>query len=293
MYALRNTGIAAFTLCDCVDPTTWPTADAFALSEASYAYNSRASGDTIALATAARVTAALDSAWSKIVVGDYTTFYDSYNGYARLVSPVAFLLGAVGNLSPQLSPLNRILRGVVSTQRTSQALTYSNAELQQAETGGVDLIVGPPTTPGGNYFTPICARNTSSNTAMSGDEWTLMTNFIARSLASYAAGSIVGRSQSIKPNDPTRAQAKMLLDGFFATLADPSTGVGGYGMIDGWAVTCDLTNNPPALQQRGFLFAYAAVRYLNTVRYFVIKLAGGGNVDVSSQSTIPTAAQFG
>mgnify|MGYP003336130354 CR=1 FL=1 len=42
----------------------------------------------------------------------------------------------------------------------------------------------------------------------------------------------------------------------------------------------------------GFLFAYAAVRYLNTVRYFVIKLAGGGNVDVSSQATAPTASQF-
>lgn len=292
MYALRGTNVSAFTLCDLVDPTSWPTADTFALSESSYAVNSRPSGDTISAAVTARTTAALDSAWSKIVVGDYTTFFDTYNGLSRLVSPVAFFMGIYGNLSPQLSPLNRQLRGIVSTQRTAQFLPYASADIQQAEIGGVDLIVGPPTTPGGNYFTAICGHNTSSNVIQSGDEWTLLTNFIARSLQSYAAGQIVGSLQSTLANDPTRNRAKMLLDGFFATLADPTIGVGGYGMIQNWAVTCDNTNNTPQTIQRGLLFAFCQVQYLNTVRFFVIKLAGGGNVDVSSQATIPSAAQF-
>jgi hypothetical protein len=63
-------------------------------------------------------------------------------------------------------------------------------------------------------------------------------------------------------------------------------------MIDDFSVQCDLNNNPPNLQALGFLFAYCAVRYLNVVRYFVIKLAGGGNVNVSVQNTAPTPAQF-
>ena len=53
-----------------------------------------------------------------------------------------------GNSSPERSPLNKQLRGVVSTQRSVAAQTYSDAELMVAETGGVDLIVAPPTTPG-------------------------------------------------------------------------------------------------------------------------------------------------
>ena len=63
-------------------------------------------------------------------------------------------------------------------------------------------------------------------------------------------------------------------------------------MIDAWSVQCDLTNNPPALQARGYLFAYCTVRYLNEVRYFVVKLAGGGNVTVTTQSAPPSPTQF-
>jgi hypothetical protein len=119
-----------------------------------------------------------------------------------------------------------------------------------------------------------------------------MTWFLSRSIQSKAAGSIVGRLQSIRPNDKTRADAKALLDGFFAQLADPASGSNGNGMIDQWSVQCDLNNNTPAMQALGYLFAYCAVRYLNVVRYFVVKLAGGGNVQVTTQSTPPTPAQF-
>ena len=292
MYALRNTGVDAFTLVDSTATTTWSAADSFALSENSYSILSRPSGDTITAATAARVTAALDSSWSKIVVGDYVTFYDDFNQVTRLISPAAYAIGAFGNLSPEQSPLNKQIRGVVATQAIANGKTYSSAELSIASTGGVELMVGPPITPGGNYFTFITGRNTSSNLAASGDEYTRMTNFIARSLQGYATGTIVGKLQSIRPDDPTRQRAKMLLDSFFASLKSPSVGSNGYGLIDDAAVICDLSNNPIILQQRGFLFAYCAVRYLNVVRYFVIKLAGGGNVTVTSQSTAPAASQF-
>jgi hypothetical protein len=83
-----------------------------------------------------------------------------------------------------------------------------------------------------------------------------------------------------------------MLDGFFAQLADPAFGSAGNGIIDAFAVQCDLANNPPASQALGYLFAYCTVRYLNVVRYFVVKLAGGGNVVVTTQSTPPTPSQF-
>lgn len=291
MYAFRRTGIDAFTLCDISDSTTWAVQDGFGLSESCTAVFATPSGDSISGAVAARITAALDSFSSWLIAGDWPTFYDAQNGIARLVNPCAFGIGLLGNLSPEQSPLNKQIRGVVATQKSTASQAYSDAEISQAELGGVDLIVGPPTTPGGNYFTFITGRNASSNTSANGIEYTRMTMFLARSLQSKA-GTIVGRLQSSRPTDRTRSDAKALVDGFLASIRDPAVGSNGNGMIDDFATQCDLSNNPPALQARGFLFLYAKVRYLNVVRYFVIKLAGGGNVDVTTQLNPPSPAQF-
>jgi len=40
------------------------------------------------------------------------------------------------------------------------------------------------------------------------------------------------------------------------------------------------------------LFLYWQVRYLNVVRYFVIKFLGGGNVTVTVQTNAPAPSQF-
>jgi len=155
--------------------------------------------------------------------------------------------------------------------------------------------LGPLSSPGGYYYSFATGRNASSNTAANGIEYTRMTNFLIRTSQSKAAGSFVGRLQSIQPNDMTRAQAKALFDGLSAQLASPQVGLGinGQGMIDiPWLVTCDLTNNPPNLQALGYLFLYWQVRYLNVVRYFVVKFMGGGNVTVNVQSTPPSAASL-
>lgn len=292
MYALRATGLDAFTLIDVVDSTTWAAQDSFALSESCMAVTVTASGDSITSATATRKTAGLDDFPTWVIMGDWPSFFDSENGLTRLVSPSAFALGLLGNLSPEQSPLNKQIRGIVATQKSMAGTTYSDAELSVAETGGIDLIVGPPTTPGGDYYTFITGRNSSSNTSANGVEYTRLTMFLARSLQSKAAGSIVGRLQSMRPNDRTRADAKALIDGFLASLKDPSVGSNGNGIIDDFATQCDLNNNPAYLQARGFLFLYAKVRYLNVVRYFVIKLAGGGNVSISVQDTQPSPQQF-
>ncbi|WP_407146242.1 hypothetical protein [Bradyrhizobium sp. ORS 86] len=295
MYALRNSNCDCFTLCDLSTSAYYASIAAFGLSETMYAIHATQKGDSIANALATRINAGVDTPWFKLIMGDWPTFYDDYNGVSRLVNPSAYGIGIYGNLSPQQSALNKPLLGISATQRSQLGQTYSDTELSQINTGGIDVILPPSSSPGGYYFSFATGRNASSNTAANGDEYTRMTNFLIRAAQSKAAGSFIGRLQSIQPNDQTRAQAKALFDGFSAQLASPEVGLGinGQGMIDTpWSVVCDLSNNPPYLQALGYLFLYWQVRYLNVVRYFVVKFQGGGNVTITVQTTQPSPSQF-
>jgi hypothetical protein len=295
LYVLRNSRCDGFTLCDLSNAANNAAIISFGLSEAMTPCFATVSGDTIANALATRINSASDSPWGWLALGDWPTFYDSYNGVSRLINPSAYQIGILGNLSPQQSPLNKPLQGISATQRTTLGQTYSDAELSLINQGGIDVILGPQQSPGGYYFSFATGRNTSSNTAANGIEYTRMTNFLIRAAQSKAAGLLIGQLQSIQPNDQTRAKAKALFDGFSAQLASPQVGLGinGQGMIDTpWLVQCDLTNNPPNLQALGYLFLYWQVRYLNVIRYFVVKFQGGGNVTVSVQNTVPSPTQF-
>ena len=294
MYALRGSLVTDFELIDHTTSTAMAAISAFALSELMTPVFATVSGDNIANAITTVINSGNDTPWAWNILGDWPYFFDSFNGINRSVSPAAFGIGILGNLSPQQSPLNKPLQGVTATQRSQFGQPYSDAELSQINTGRIDVIVPPANSSGGFYFSFGSGRNGSSNTAANGIEYTRMTNFLMRTAKSKAAGSIVGALQSIQPNDQTRARAKALFDGFSAQLASPQvgTGIGGQGMIDQWAVQCDLNNNPPNLQALGYLFLYWQVRYLNVVRYFVVKFMGGGNVTVTVQNTAPTPQQL-
>ena len=295
MYAFRNSLVDCFTLCDLSTIADYAAIGAFALSESMMGIFASPSGDTINNALGTRISAGLDTPWFWYILGDWTYWYDAFNGVSRLSNPSMFGIGIVGNLSPQQNPLNKPLQGVSATQRSTAGQTYSDTELSLVNTGGIDTVKPPQQSPGGYYFSFASGRNSSSNTAANGIEYTRMTNFLIRTAKSKAAGSFIGRLQSIQPNDQTRQQAKALFDGFSAQLASPMVGLGlnGQGMIDTpWSVVCDLTNNPPALQALGYLFLYWQVRYLNVVRYFVVKFMGGGNVTVNVQNTPPAPQQL-
>lgn len=295
MYALRGSNCDAFTLCDMATTANYAAIASFGLSETMLPVLATQKSDTIANALSTRINSGIDTPWAWLIMGDWPSFYDSYNGLTRLINPTAIGIGILGNLSPQQSPLNKPLQGISATQRSTLGQTYSDTELTQINLGGIDVILPPNSSPGGYYFSFATGRNASSNTAANGIEYTRMTNFLIRAAQSKAAGSFVGMLQSIQPNDRTRELAKSLFDGFSAQLASPQVGlgIGGQGMIDApWSVVCDLTNNPPDMQARGYLFLYWQVRYLNVVRYFVVKFQGGGNVTVTSQTTQPTPAQF-
>lgn len=295
MYVLRSSNVDCFTLCDLSTVADYAAIASFGIQETMTPIFGSPSGDTIANALATRINAGVDTPWFWYLLGDWPSFYDSFNQVTRLVNPSAMGIGICGNLSPQQSPLNKPLQGVSATQRSTLGQTYSDTELSLINQGGIDTILSPPSSPGGYYFSFATGRNASSNTAANGIEYTRMTNFLIRAAQSKAAGSFVGQLQSIQPNDQTRQNAKALFDGFSAQLASSEVGLGinGQGMIDRpWLVQCDLLNNPPDLQARGYLFLYWQVRYLNVIRYFVIKFQGGGNVTVSVQSTQPSPSQF-
>lgn len=295
MYALRGSNVDCFTLCDMSTVSNYAAIASFAISETCFAIFGGPKSESIASALAVRINSGIDTPWFKYIMGDWPTFYDSYNGVSRLINPSAVGIGIYGNLSPQQSALNKPLQGISATQRSQLGQNYSDAELSLINQGGIDVILSPESSPGGYYFSFATGRNASSNTAANGDEYTRMTNFLIRASQSKAAGSFIGQLQSIQPNDQTRAKAKALFDGFSAFLASPEVGlgIGGSGIIDKpWSVVCDLSNNPPDLQARGYLFLYWTVRYLNVIRYFVVKFQGGGNVTVNVQSTQPSPTQF-
>jgi hypothetical protein len=292
MYALRSSGCDGFTLIDHATPSYWAAMEAFALSENMIPVVSTPSGTSYATTIADRVAAGADSPWAWIISGDWPTFFDAYNGVSRLINPTAFGIGILGNLGPQESPLNKPLTGISATQTSTLGETYGQTDLSLINQGGIDVILPASQSPGGDYYSFASGRNASSNTAANGVEYTRMTNFLARTAQTAAAGSFIGQLQSIQANDQTRQNAADLFNGLSAQLASPQVGNGinGQGMIDDWAVQCNLANNTPQTQAAGYLFLYWQVRYLNVIRYFVVKFEGGGNVTVSVQSTAPTGS---
>ena len=287
MYALRGTGVDAFELCDCTDVASWGPMLALGIQEAAYPIVAAAVGTSIEDTVALRQNAGIDDPYLKVMTGDWPSFYDGYNGLTRLVSPCAIVLGLFGNLSPEQGTINKPLIAVSKTQTSSYGIVVSSGDESFAETGGVDVI-GKSEDLNEDYFSLLTGRNSSSNSAANGDEYTRLTNFLIKTYEK-AGRDFVGRLQSQRPADPTRTAALQTFDSLDQSLVDPASGSNGYGMIDAFLNICDLTNNPPQLVQRGYLFLTSRVRYLNVVRYFVINLFGGGNVSVtvSTTNTLP------
>ena len=273
MYALRSSGASVAMLADVDDLTTWSVQVAYGLSEGTYMICTGPAGDTIANAVTTRASAGVDSYSFKPIFGDYCYWADPVNGVTRLVSPQAFCAGRLANLAPQHSSLNKQIYGVVATQKTSQNLQYSTAELQTLIQSGWDVLTNP--VPGGSYFGMRVGHNGSSNPAIQGDNYTRMTNYEASTIGA-GMGRFVGRLQSSQPNDPLRPEVKGTLDAFLQAQIDQK-------QIDSFTTQCDLNNNPPQRISAGYLQADVAVRYLGVVEKFIVNVQGGQTV-VTRQS---------
>ena len=276
MYALRGTGAAVVVLSDCDASATWPTQIAYGFSEGSFMVMVGPAGEFVnpTQVAANKAAAGLDTYAGKLLVGDWIYWLDPVNG-VRLVSPQGVTAGQRVNLGPQQAGLNKPMFGIVATQKSFAGQTYSAAELALIGAAGLDVITNP--VPGGSYFGLRFGQNTSSNTAIHGDEYTTLTNFLAASI-NLGLGRFVGRLQT--PDE--QRQAKNAIGGMLDGLWSRNI-IGNAAGTQPYSVTLDATNNPASQAASGIQQANVLVQYLSTVRTFLINLTGGASV------TLPTA----
>jgi hypothetical protein len=289
MYVLRGQNCQVGALCDADTSTEWTIIDGFGQSEGIYMIQVSPEGSAIQNGATGTIdlmqAAGLADYSSKMMHGDWIYWNDPVNGVIRLISPQPFAAGRLVSLTPNQTALNKMLYGVVGSQKsglaTAQITTYSSAELQLLFENGADVITNPA--PGGNYWTVRGGFNTSVNPSIEGDEHTGMINYISKTLAA-GMGLYVG--QPITTSLFTNISAT--LNSFFATLVSQGLLDNTYGTP--YSVVCNTTNNPQSRTSIGYVQADVAVQFEGINRYFIVNLDGGATVTVQvSSSATPTA----
>ena len=287
LYALRNQGCGAINMTDTSTPSYWTNYDAFGVVEGALVYSASPPSDTVTAAETELSTAGIDDYGISVCFGDWLFWWDEYNRTTRLLSPASFAAPLRANLSPEQSVLNKPLYGVIGSQKTLTGGTWAQADIDAIYAGRMELVMNP--VPGGNYWGCAGGINTSSNAAMNGDNYTMMTNFISRSVANWA-GSNIGLLQT--PSQRTAAKAAG--DNFFSGLwtlgmignADSANGVG----TPPWSVAINDTTTPPAMAALGYEIAAVRVQYLAVIRWFIVNLQGGQTVSITVSQNAPSFA---
>lgn len=277
MYALRGSGCSVAMLTDVSDATTFPSQISFGAGEGMYMIATGPSGDTITNAASVKASTGIDSYAMKLMLGDWVYFLDTTNGVTRLVSPQSFVAGMLGNLAPNQSTLNKPMQGIVGTQKSYTGVPYTGAELQVLSQSGIDVICNP--IPYGSAFGCRNGRNTSSNAATHGDNYTRMTNFIAFTIAA-GIGKYVGTLQTASQ----QRKAKVTLDTFFANLQQQGL-IGDVNGPNAWKVQLDANNNPFSRVSLGYEQADIEVTYQSVVEYFLVNMQGGQTVSIDRQTS--------
>jgi phage tail sheath protein FI len=284
MYALRGQGCGIAALADADDPEYWSVQAEFGLEEGIYMILTGPAGDTIQNAVSVKRQAGLDTYAAKLMFGDWLWWSDQVNSTIRLVSPQGFAAGRLANLSPEQSSLNKQLYSIIGSQKSGtpgsgQSASYSSADLAVLLGAGIDVISNPQ--PGGNFWGVRGGHNSSSNAAVSGDNYTRLTNYIAATLVA-GMGQYVG--QVITTDLFRRVRATQL------SFLQNMLGQGLLGSNDGslpFSVICDPSNNPTSRTDLGYVQSDAQVQYQAINEKFIINLEGGQTVQVSRQ-TLPS-----
>lgn len=225
-------------------------------------------GTDIMDAIGAKKTAGILS-YNSYVCLDYKRWFDPQNKLYRIVSPLGFTAGRIGALSPEQSPLNKKVYGVVGSERDQH---FTAQEVGLLMENGFLLIHNP--CEGGDYWGFLTGVNSVgySDEATAPVEYGTLTNWLAASIAGKM-GSFIGQLQSKRPDDPLRLMVKHVFDEFGGILVQ-------LGKIDDFFHLCNKSNNTDDLIARHFLIADCYYEYLSSVWRFVIRMQGGTTVNV-------------
>ncbi len=272
MYALRGSGAQVANLVDVTDSTQWPTMLTFGLSEGCYMVTQGVAGASYTTVATALTTAGCDSYALKVMSGDWVYWQDQVNGQQRMIAPATFSAAKIAALSPNQSPLNKSIPNAISTQRNLAQQPYSIAEIGAINTARLDVITNP--CPGGSYFGHRSGLNCSSNSAVNGDNYTRMTNFISLTIAA-SFGGVIGQLQT----PDVRRTTKSTMESFLQVLVAQ----GMIGDVNGgpaFSVQIDASNNPDSRVALGYMQADVQVKYLSVIRYFLVNLEAGQSVTI-------------
>ncbi|WP_323115536.1 phage tail protein [Klebsiella variicola] len=274
MYALRGTGVQVLNLHDTTDSTQWPTINTFCLSEGIFGITQAAAGVTYSTLSTTLNSSGVDSWQMKFMVGDWVYWNDTVNGLSsRMCAPATFVAAKYAAQSPHISALNKALTNIVATQRQLANQPYSISEIGTLSNARLDVITNP--CPGGNYFGCRSGRNASSSSTQNDDTYTRMTNFLSATLAA-SFGYVVGEAQTTD----LRRSTKSTIESFLQNLLDEGM-IGDPNGGPAFGVKLDASNNPDSRVALGYMVADVQVKYLSTVRFFLINLEGGASVTVT------------
>ena len=271
MYSLRNSGASLAMLADCDDSTTFASQVAYGLGEGTYMILTGPSGATLGGAAAAKAAVGLDSYAAKACFGDWVYWLDTTNAILRVVSPQAFFLGTLANLSPEQSSLNKPMQGVVGTQKSYSNTQYADADLIGLVAAGIDVITNP--VPGGSYFGARIGHNSSSNPVINGDNYVRMTNYLASTLLK-GMGLFIGRLESPTVQGQCKATISAFLDNLVAN-----------DMLADYSVTIPASLNAASQVALGNLQIAVQAKYLSILEKLIINVEGGTSVQIIRAST--------
>jgi hypothetical protein len=277
MYALRNSNASIGLLADQTNSAYWSAQATFGSQEGIYMIIPMANGyqNNISGAISIKQAAGLFSFDAKLMLGDWCQILDPFNNVNRFVNPCGFVAGILATQLPDNSSLNKILNGVVVTAKTQQQLIYSNADLSQLQTGGIDVITSPIPASASQYGVRL-GINTSGNVATIGDNYTRMVNFLAETF-NQGLGGFIGLPQTTDVQN----QARATLQGFLANIQQ----LGLIGTLNGnpaYQVILDSTNNPPQQVALGYMVANIQVTLWSIIFQFVVNLQAGQSVQIQT-----------
>ena len=261
IYSFRGLPIVpAYVYCaGMTDQTKFATIQSFCLSEVMRAVLPFASGTSTSTALSSR--SSLGIADKRICYAkDWIYWTDPISGKTLFTDPVAIMIGRAASLSPELSPLNKQVYGVVGTEHPHQ---YPADEVGQLNSNGIWVIANPCL--GSSFFGITSCSTTSLNPVEQPVEYQRLKDYIGIQFATIL-GKFVGQKQGPYDPDATRAACKSNIDSAMEQMRR------GNLLVD-WKSKCDAQLNPPNSVQAGYMRAELTYVPYSTVKFVVLNLA--------------------